>query len=130
MIYNLFQYLKTLFVLLRFIVDGWENDDPQESILITQTGGDPAHWYDRQDFTVQVLVRSESKSIAYKNSHVVYNELFNRFGLVLPEATVESIVYPALETAQIIPVSIPGYIGTDQNKLHMYSTNFKITIGG
>ncbi len=130
MIYNLWEYLKTTFPSYSFIVDGWEGTDPTESVLIKQTGGDVAHWFDRIDPTVQVLVRSNSKVTAKQTADAIFDELRNRFGLILPAVTVGSITYPELTTAQISPIQNPGYIGTDENKNHMYSVNFIITIGG
>jgi hypothetical protein len=130
MIYNLFEFLKAQFPAYVFIVDGWENDDPVESNLIKQTGGDVAHWYDRQDFTVQFMSRSKSKVQAKQRADAVFTFLRNRFGCILPETTVESVFYPALTAAQISPLQNPGYIGSDQNRDHMYSVNFQITVGG
>lgn len=130
MIYNLFQYLKNTFPADIFIVDGWEDSDETESTLVKQTGGDVATWFVRQDFTVQVITRSNSKVSAKQRADKYFDELRNRFTLVLPETIVEAITYPELETAQISPLQNPGYIGTDQNRNHMYSVNFKITVGG
>ena len=131
MIYNLWKYLEAELPALNYIIDGWEeSDDLSNAILLTATGGDPAHWFDRTDDTVQVISINVSKVSAKQNADLVYNKLKNRFGLTLPAATVNSVVYPALTTAQISPIQSPGYIGTDQNKNHMYSINFKVTIGG
>ena len=130
MIYNLYEYLKTAFPALTFIVDGWIDNSPVDSMLLTATGGDPQHWFDRTDFTVQLISLYSNKVSTKQNIDLVYTELKNRFGLPLPEATVNSVVYPALIAAQISPIQSPGYIGTDQNKNHMYSVNFKITVGG
>lgn len=130
MIYNLFKYLQNTFPALSFVVDGWEDEDQIESIQVRQTGGDVQHWFVRQDITFQFLSRSESKVLSKQNIELVYNDLRNRFGLTLPANTVGGKTYPALKTAQISPLQVPGYIGTDQNKYHLYSVNFVITVGG
>lgn len=130
MIYNLYEYLKSELPSINFVVDGWENDSDIESVLLTATGGDPQHWFDRTDDTVRVLSRSNSKVFAKQRADNVYNKLKNRFGLTLPAANVGGVDYPEFIAAQISPIQSPGYIGADDNANHIYSVNFKVTIGG
>lgn len=130
MIYNLYRYLLNLFSTYNLVVDGWEIGGENESIAIIQTGGDPQHWYKRQDYTVQFIGRGLEKVPTKQKLDSIYQELRNRFGLILPEITVESVTYPELLTAQVSPLQVPGYIGVDDNKRHMYSFNVLIVVGG
>ena len=134
MIYNLYQYLKNAFPLFDFVVDGWDDDSASESNMIRQTGGTTPSWFTREDYTVQILTRAKEKLYAHSEINEIYQNLRNRFGLILPAITGKikdvNVVFPAVMTAQVSPLQIPGYIGTDNNRRHLYSYNIKIVIGG
>lgn len=126
MIYNLVQYLKTNLPLYVFVVNGFSPDSPQDAILVSQNGGEPQHWYDRTDWTVQFLSRAVSVNVAKEQIDSVYVLVKNKFGLSLPEVTVNSIVYPIVKTYQVSPIQAPGYIGADEKNLEMFSFNVTI----
>lgn len=126
MIYNLAQFLITNLPSIAFVVNGW-NVDYQDQIMISETGGDPNHWYDRTDWTVQILSRARDVNVAKENIESVYNLLKNRFGLKLPQVTVNTIVYPELKTYQISPIQTPSYIGATEEHFEMFSFNLTIT---
>ncbi len=127
MIYNLVAYLTANLTTIDFIANGLSPDSPQTAIMVSDTGGEPQHWYARTDWAVQVLSRSKSVDTAKQNIDAVYALLKNRFGLTLPEATVGGIVYPAIVGYQISPIQTPGYIGTTEEHLEMFSFNLTIT---
>jgi len=127
MIYNLVNYLATQLTSLIFIADSWSVDSAKESILIKQTGGEPKHWYDRTDWTVQILSRAASSVDAKKNIELVYAKLKNRFGLTLPQVTVNGEVFSAVIAYQISPMQAPSSIGADDINLEMWSFNVTIT---
>ena len=127
MIYNLVQYLITELPSLVFIANGWSPDSPIESIAIKQTGGGVSHYDVRTDFSVQVLSRAKSSTIAYKQIKQVFNLLKNRFGLELPSVTVDGDLYVAVQTYQISPMQEPGYIEADEKNLELWSYNMIIT---
>lgn len=134
MIYNLYQYLKIAFPTFDFVVDGWEDDSLDESNLMRQTGGTTPPWFPRQDYTVQFITRAKEKLYAHSEINEIYHELRNRYGCTLPAITVkikgEDMVFPAIIAAQMSPLQIPGYIGTDNNRRHLYSYNLKVIVGG
>ena len=61
--YNLFQYLKTLIPTISFVVNGYSPESPDNCTKINITSGEPQHWYERNDWSIQVLTRD--KSIVY-----------------------------------------------------------------
>ena len=127
MIYNLLQYLKTNLPTIDFVANGWNPDSDQDTVMISETGGDPKHWYDRTDWAVQILSRGKNTNIAKENADDVYNLLKNRFGLTLPQVIVNGVVYEAIKTYQISPLQTPSYLGATPENLEMFSFNLTIT---
>lgn len=127
MIYNLTQYLITNLPLINFVVNGWNPDSDQDAVMISETGGEPQHWYNRSDWAVQVISRAQDSNTAKENIELVYNLLKNKLGLALPEVTVNEVLYPAIIAYQISPMQTPGYIGATQEHLEMFSFNLTIT---
>jgi len=127
MIYNLAQYLIVNLVTIKFVVNGFSPDSDQDEIMISETGGEPQHWYDRTDWAVQILSRGKSVNVAKKQIEDVYEKLKNRLGLLLPEITVDGVVYPAIQTYQISPIQTPGYLGANEENMEMFSFNLTIT---
>lgn len=127
MIYNLINYLATQLTTLTFVANGWSVDSEKESILVRQTGGEPKHWYDRTDWSVQIMSRAASSVNAKKNIELVYAKLKNRYGLTLSSVTVNGEVFDAVIAYQISPIQAPSYIGADDVNLEMWSFNVMIT---
>ena len=127
MIYNLVEYLKNQLTSITFIANGWTQDSAIESILITQTGGEPNHSFDRTDWNVQIMSRAKSSVKAKENIDYVYDLLKNRFGLELSAVTVNSKVYPSIKTYQILPMQAPNYLGADEQGLEMWVFNIVVT---
>jgi len=127
MIYNLVQFLINNLPSIDFVANGFSPDSLQTQVMVSETGGEPQHWYDRTDWTVQVISRSAKVNVAKQNADSVYAILKNRFGLLLPQAIVDGVTYPALQTYQISPIQTPGYIGATEENLEMFSFNLTIT---
>ena len=127
MIYNLAQYLIVNLATINFVVNGFSPDSNQDEIMISETGGEPQHWYDRTDWTVQVLSRAKNVNTAKKQIDDVYEKLKNKIGLSLPEVTVAGVVYPAVQTYQISPIQTPGYLGANEENMEMFSFNLIVT---
>jgi len=125
MIFNLISYLRTQLPSLTFISEG-ENYN-EEGIRVTQTGGEDNHDIDRIDFNVQLLSKYKKLFTSKNNIDSVYAILKNRFGLILPEVIIGALTYPEVTTYRIVPMQIPGYLGTDDNGYHMYSFNIIVT---
>ncbi len=130
MIYNLTNYLKTQLTTYTFIANGWRKDSPDESIIVNDDGGIPDHYDFKMDLTVQILARSRDSVTSRKYATDVYDLLLNRFGLTLPEVTIDLVTYPAVNTAQISPIQRPAFIGMDDEGRALYSFNIQITVGG
>jgi len=127
MIYNLVQYLIVNLPLINFVANGFGPDSEQDIIMVSETGGDVQHWIDRTDWAVQVISRAKNMNIARKNAYSVYNLLKNKLEFMLPEVTVDEVVYPAVKTYQTSPLQSPGYLGADEKHLEMFSFNLTIT---
>jgi len=127
MIYNLVEYLKTELTTIDFVANGWMVDSPQNSVLVKQSGGDVKHYYERSDWRVQIISRAKNIVISKEQIELVYEKLKNRYGLSLPEVTVNEIVFVAVKTDQISPIQTPGYLGADNMNLEMWVFNLIIT---
>lgn len=125
-VYNLVTHLQTVLPSLIFVANGWLTDTPEESLNVIDNGGEDVAFYPRKNHLVQVISRASSKTKAQKNAQDVFEELRNRFGLELPAVTVDGESYDAVKTYQISPNQIPGYIGSDDSHLEMWSVNFRI----
>lgn len=128
MLYNLVQYLVTAFLDISFVAEAFSSASPDDCMLIQDTGGTTDHYSGRPDITVQFLSRSKNNWIARNNANQVYEYIKNRIGLLLPEATVNSVVYPAVTAYRIVPIQRFGYIGTSSENHHMYSFNSIVTL--
>ena len=127
MIYNLTAYLVTNLPAVDFVANGWTEESPANSVLVRQTGGDVVHHYDRTDFAVQFISRAESAVVAKEQIDDVYDLLKNKLGVLLAAKTINTVVYPAVQTYRIVPMQAPGYIGADDVNGEMWSVNFIIT---
>lgn len=123
MIYNLAQYLIVNLPTINFVVNGFSPDSNQDEVMISETGGEPQHWYNRTDWTVQILSRGKNVNVAKKQIDDVYEELKNKFGLLLPEVIIGGVVYSAIQTYQISPIQTPGYLGANEENMEMFSFN-------
>lgn len=126
MIYNLSEYISanTSFVpVTNGIID------ESEGIFLTLTSGTDESRGIKKDFLVQIMAAYPTSVEAFQNLSTIYDLLVNRFVITLPEVTVNSVTYDAVDIAQILPMQSPGYLGSNENGLHMWSVNMQITTG-
>lgn len=128
MIYNLVQYLIEQFPDISFVAEALNSKSPEDCIVVKDSGGTTDHYTGRPDITVQFLARSKNNWTARFNVGRVYDKLKNRIGLLLPEVTVNGVVYPELKTYRIVPIQRFGYIGTTSENYQMYSFNSIVTL--
>lgn len=125
--YNLHEYLKTELPAINFVVNGYGPDSPEDCIKINLTSGDPQHFYERNDWFIQLLGRSKKIETTKDEIFQAYFKVRNKFGLQLPEATLGSLVYPAIKVYRIVPMQVPSYIGADNAGREMFSFNITLT---
>jgi hypothetical protein len=130
MIYNLVNYLLTQLPTIEFVANGFNKQSPDEAMLVQQTGGDHNHRDIRKDYTIQFLCRSRDSVDGKGIAEQVYAEMQNKFRVLLPEVIIATVTYPEVQTAQISPIQLPAYIGTDEEGRHMWSFNMVVTTGG
>ncbi len=125
--YNLHQYLKTELPALTFVVNGYGPSSPDDCIDVNVTSGDPQHFYERNDWLLQIMTRSKNIETAKDWSFQSYFKVRNKFGLQLPEASLGSLVFPAIKAYRIVPLQAPSYIGADNAGREMFSFNITLT---
>jgi hypothetical protein len=127
MIYNLSKFISDGTPITP-ITNGVNSSSPQEGVLLLQTGGqDPSRGL-KVDFVAQFLAKFSDQTISYEQIHIIDDFLKNRFDVTLPEVTINSITYPEITVAQIIPLAVPGYVGADINGLTQWSVNYQISL--
>ena len=125
--YNLFQYLKTLIPAIDFVVNGYGPKSPEDCVKINGTSGEPQHFYERNDWSLQLLSRSKDMVVAKDIIYQAYFAVRNKFGLQLPEYTLGTLIFPAIKAYRIVPMQTPGYIGADNAGREMFSFNITLT---
>jgi len=128
LIYQLTNYLKVQLNTYIFVSEGFLPKSSDNSIAIRQGPGQDSHFDIRTDFSVQIISRNVDIVVGKVAIDAVYNLLKNRFGLVLPTVTVDSVVYPELTTSQITPNQTPSKMGTDENNRWLWVFNSTIII--
>ncbi len=130
-LYNLQAWLATEDPSIVTVAGGFLENSPQEVTAIIDNGGNVLPWYERTDVAIQTITRSVSRVSAGHIANTLTAIMRGRFGgVTLPEVTVEKEVYPEVVAWSFVPQSKPGYIGIDENRLHMWSANFTIVVGG
>jgi hypothetical protein len=132
LIFNLIQYLRTQFPTETIYADvlhltAGQESVPDRCIVVKDTGGTEQAWTNYSEPTIQILTRDTNNPGARKLAYDIYFKIKSRFGLILPSIAVGGITYPAIETAQIIPIQKPFPLGADKNGRIEYTTNYKIT---
>lgn len=130
-LYNLQAWLATEAPGIETVAGGFLEGSAEEIVTVVDNGGMTEPWYERTDVAIQIIARGASRVESQRRANELAAIMRGRFGGVeLPEVTVEGEVYPAVTAWGFLPQSKPGYIGIDENRLHMWSANFIIVIGG
>lgn len=130
-IYNLKAYLDAQATGIDIVAGGLTENDDRELVVIIDNGGLVRPWFDVKKPAIQLLSRSMDRVKAGEWCSTLAALLRGGYGGVeLPEVVEGSATYPAVTAWEFNPQGDPGYIGVDANRLHMWSANFIVTIGG
>lgn len=126
MIYNLAKYI-TNNTSLTINVNGFSPSSPDSTISVNEGSGDEMPWFDRVDTIVQFVSRATDKVEARSNAYTIYNLVKKKYGLILPEVTVSSVVYPELTGWGLRPVNTPQYAYDDESGRANYTFSIEVT---
>jgi hypothetical protein len=99
---------------------------PARNILIRDTGGIQTGWSEFATKTVQIITRDKAAPKAYELSQEIFDEIQDRFGLILPVEIIDGVTYPEIQSAQITNTTMPQFIGADEHGWMEVSANYKI----
>lgn len=101
----------------------WAQDKPQRAVLVSEAGG-TAEFYpnvDVIDVAIQVLCRAETYKQAREDAYIVFRALHGTNNWNLPRIVGSGSDYLAMT---VDAVGIPYYLGVDNNRRHLFSTNY------
>ncbi len=125
MIHNVAALLRAQFPTETFYVNGITGDAPARCARIDDTGGSERPWTLFGSMTAQVRTRDVDAPKARKFAHDIFLFLTSRFGLILPAATVDGVVYPAVQTGQISATQVPYNLGFDDEGRSNFTCNYQ-----
>ena len=100
----------------------WVQDKPERAVLVQESGGTPNFYCpDMVDVAIQVLTRAEKYSEAREDAYAVFNALHGTSGWNLPRIDGSGGDYLAMT---VEAVYAPQYLGRDDNRRHLFSTNY------
>lgn len=118
MIYNLVQLLKTQFPADTFYANkekATQGIVPDKRCIVIESGGtdEPATRLFRQriQFNIRATDGPKARAFAYQ----IYDFLNSRWGVVLPQVTVDGTLFAQVETAEISSIQIPQSMGEDED---------------
>ena len=131
MIYNLVAFLRAAFPAEVIYCNTREATIGQEAvpdrcILVREDGGGPGVWAKISIPTAQVITRAMDSPSARKMAYDIFEAINSRFGLILPAITVDSVLYPAIHTAQISAIQRPYCLGKDDESRTEYTNNYQV----
>lgn len=126
MIYNFLVYAEANKPAYNYAVNGAHNTTPKQAIIINETTSVPAKYIDRNDITLQIIGRAENPVAAKQMLDDFYTIVDRYWDVVLPENTVNFIVYPAIKAYQMAPIQRVTWFGYDENGLAQYLFNLQI----
>ena len=130
MIYNWTEYLRTKFPAEIFFSNQRHQiggaSIPDKCVLSKEYGGIKEPWIGTLQKAIQVTVRDFEIPSARELAYSIYNEMHDKYGLVLSASTVDGVVYPQLHTAEIKANQEPFCIGTDSEGRIEFTINFTI----
>ncbi len=131
MFYNFIQYLRdefpaeTIYSNGRILIAG-QTVIPDRNLLVNESGGGEQPWTQYSQPTVQIIARDFAVTDARKLAWDIYNKISSKFGQQFPLATVDGIVYNAIQSAQITGLQEPFNLGPDIEGRYEFTTNYKI----
>ena len=132
MIYNFVEYLKTQFPTETFCTNmtlqlAGQDEIPDRRALVKETGGPRQMKTGFARPNVQILCYDIDAVSARELADQIYEDLWDRNGLLLPAVTVNGILYPQVETGAIRAIQSPYFIGMNDSGLAVWSINFEVT---
>ncbi len=131
MFYNFIQYLRDEFPAEiiysngRILIAG-QTVIPDRNILVNESGGSEQPWTQYVEKTVQIITIDFAVTDARKLAWDIYEKITSKFGQQFPLATVDGIVYNAIQSAQITGIQEPFNLGADDEGRFEFTTNYKI----
>jgi hypothetical protein len=100
----------------------WAQDKPERCVLISETGG-MTNFYcpDMIDVQIQALCRAPTYYQARDDAYAVFDALHGTNNWNLPRIDGSGPDYLAMTVEAI---AAPGYLGEDENRRHLFSTNY------
>jgi len=131
MFYNFVQYLRDEFPAELIYSNGrikiaGQTVIPDRNILVNESGGGEQPWTQYAQPTVQIITRDFAVTDARKLAWDIYKKISSKFGQQFPLATVDGIVYNAIQSAQITGIQEPFNLGADDEGRFEFTTNYKI----
>lgn len=131
MIYNLVQFLRDEFPTIDIYANtreavGTQAVVPDKCVLVRETGGDPGVWAKMDRPTTQIITRDNSSPGAKEIADDIFECINSTFGLILPEITVNTTTYPAIQTGQINALQRPTCLGKDEESRTEFVTNYQV----
>ena len=127
MIYNLVQLLKTNFPTETFYANQEMTTQgivADKRCIVMESGGtdrpDTRLIRQRVQFNIRDLDGPKARVFAYQ----IYNYLQSRWGLILPSVTVDGVLFPQIESAELTAIQIPQSMGKDDNGRSVFVFNF------
>lgn len=99
---------------------------PDRNVLVRSTGGVETGWFQFQINSFQIVTRDIDQVKAEKLSFDIHEEINNKFGLILPEVTIDGNTYPQVISAQISVNTLPQSVGFDEEGRAEFSANYRI----
>ena len=127
MIYNIVYYAQSQ-TSYTIKANGTPSGFKGNVIIMNLRGGDTPARINRTEYSLQLVVKNEQQVLGNEIIKDIYDVFDDIYNFILPEVTVNSKVYPAVTVAQCSPNQYPGYIGTDENGLHLFSVNFRFIV--
>ena len=94
---------------------------PERYVLVQETGGE-ANFYcpDMKDMLIQVLCHSETYFEAREDAYAVFEAIHGTSGWNLPGIGGN----PDYLAMTVEALAVPQYLGVDDNRRHIFSTNY------
>ena len=126
MIYNLVQLLRVQFPTVPIYANTRAGAVEDRHLLVFESGGAEKPHILYNTSTYQLFARDVDAPKARQLAFDVFHFLTSRFGLILPQATVDAVVYPQIQTAQISAIQVPYNLGQDDEGRTEYVCNYQI----
>lgn len=127
MIYNLTQLLKTQFPTETFYANQEMTTQgivADKRCIVAESGGterpDTRLVRQRVQFNVRATDGPKARAFAYQ----IYDYLQSRWGVILPSVTVDGVLFPQIESAELSSIQTPQSMGKDDSGRSVFIFNF------